>query len=123
NASSAANRSASTPITPGSSLQHGPEGGSPTPQDGVFRLLSDDDPASLGGMSLSASRIAGTDIDPLRRRVGFWLRNDAARLLWPGRCLTCGEAAGDAIDLCPACLAGLPWLGPACPRCALPLPG
>jgi len=74
-------------------------------------------------MSLSASRIAGTDIDPLRRRVGFWLRNDAARLLWPGRCLTCGEAAGDAIDLCPACLAGLPWLGPACPHCALPLPG
>lgn len=58
----------------------------------------------------------------MRRRLGFWLRNDAARLLWPGRCLACGEDGGEAIDLCPRCLGSLPWLGRACRSCALPLP-
>ncbi|MGO1893618.1 MAG: double zinc ribbon domain-containing protein [Luteimonas sp.] len=74
-------------------------------------------------MSTAVNQIAAGKVDGLRRRLGFWLRNDAARLLWPGRCLACSEDAGEAIDLCPTCLDGLPWLGPACSHCALPLPG
>lgn len=76
----------------------------------------------------------------------------AGRLLappWPRRCLVCGElcrtaataalsprAGGntvdgpmggaewraEGVDLCPACLHGLPWLRAACARCARPLP-
>ncbi|MES2858457.1 MAG: ComF family protein [Pseudomonadota bacterium] len=38
------------------------------------------------------------------------------------RCLVCGEAGEDGRDLCAACSAALPWQGPACLRCALPLP-
>lgn len=45
---------------------------------------------------------------------------------WPWlfalRCLVCGEAGADARDMCAACNAALPWQGPACLRCALPLP-
>lgn len=73
-------------------------------------------------MSTAVNSNGPAKVDALRRRLGFWLRNDAARLLWPARCLACGEGAAEAIDLCPDCLAGLPWLGAACPRCALPLP-
>ena len=62
------------------------------------------------------------EVDSLRRRLGFWLRNDASRLLWPTRCLVCGEAGGEAWDLCPACAEDLPRMGRACRRCALPLP-
>lgn len=74
-------------------------------------------------MSTAVNQTAPAKVDGLRRRIGFWLRNDAAALLWPGRCLACGEDGGEAIDLCGRCLSGLPWLGPACPHCALPLPG
>lgn len=42
--------------------------------------------------------------------------------LLPTSCLLCGGPAMSAIDLCAACERELPWLGPACPRCALPLP-
>ena len=59
----------------------------------------------------------------LRSRLAFWLRNDAARLLWPARCLACGDRGGDGIDLCAACMATLPWNASACLRCAIPLPG
>lgn len=39
------------------------------------------------------------------------------------RCLLClGRATGQADCLCNGCLEDLPWLGPACQRCALPLP-
>jgi ComF family protein len=49
-----------------------------------------------------------------------WLERLADALI-PPRCLLC-EARGQAgVDLCPACTRALPWLGPACPRCALPL--
>lgn len=58
----------------------------------------------------------------IRERLGFWLRNDAARLLFPSRCLACEAPGVEGLDLCAACLAGLPWLPPACVRCALPLP-
>jgi hypothetical protein len=61
------------------------------------------------------------EVDGLRARLGFWLRNDASRLLWPARCLICGESAEDARDLCRACAAALPWNQVACDRCALPL--
>ena len=40
----------------------------------------------------------------------------------PGRCLLCGALSARDTDLCCNCEADLPWLGPACERCALPLP-
>ena len=57
----------------------------------------------------------------IRERIGFWLRNDAARLLFPSLCLACGEPGVDGLDLCADCLAELPWQPPSCIRCALPL--
>ncbi|HSD15832.1 MAG TPA: ComF family protein [Thermomonas sp.] len=38
------------------------------------------------------------------------------------RCMVCGERGAGGRDLCHACHAALPWQGPACTRCALPLP-
>ncbi|MCE7032389.1 ComF family protein [Lysobacter sp. GX 14042] len=58
----------------------------------------------------------------IRERLGFWLRNDAARLLFPSRCLACEAPGVEGLDLCPVCLAALPWQPRACIRCALPLP-
>lgn len=48
----------------------------------------------------------------------------AAPMAWlfPLRCLVCGERAAQDRDLCEACHAALPWQGPACRHCALPLP-
>ena len=43
------------------------------------------------------------------------------RWLFPLRCLACGEAGAHRRDLCAACHAALPWQGPACLRCALPM--
>ncbi|MFC5578921.1 ComF family protein [Lysobacter niabensis] len=60
--------------------------------------------------------------DEGRRRLWHWLRVDAARLLWPSRCLVCDEPGLEGLDLCAACAAALPWNRCACPRCALPLP-
>jgi ComF family protein len=40
---------------------------------------------------------------------------------WPQDCVLCLAAADDA--LCARCEAALPWIGEACERCALPLPG
>jgi len=48
------------------------------------------------------------------------LRRASLCLLAP-RCLVCGEAGFDGLDLCPWCRAELPWNEPACTRCALPL--
>ena len=39
------------------------------------------------------------EVDGLRARLGFWLRNDASHLLWPARCLVCAEAGEEARDL------------------------
>jgi len=44
------------------------------------------------------------------------------RLLWPARCLVCGERGDGGRDLCRACAAALPWNRHACRRCAIPLP-
>ena len=57
-----------------------------------------------------------------RRRLRHWLRVDAARLLWPSRCLACEAPGMDGLDLCAACVAALPWNRSACTACALPLP-
>lgn len=43
--------------------------------------------------------------------------------LLPWRCLLCGDAGADGLDLCRACAAELPRNGSCCARCALPLPG
>lgn len=42
--------------------------------------------------------------------------------LWPGHCLVCAEASPPSCDLCPPCLASLPWNRSACAGCAIPLP-
>lgn len=48
----------------------------------------------------------------------------AAPLAWlfALRCMVCGGRGDDGCDLCGACRASLPWQGPACGQCALPLP-
>lgn len=48
----------------------------------------------------------------------------AAPLAWlfALRCMACGEPGAHDRDLCTACHTDLPWQGPACLRCALPIP-
>ena len=65
-------------------------------------------------MSGPVNRAAPTPVDGWWRRLG-------ARLC-PARCLVCGEASPPGADLYPPCRSGLPWNGPACPGCALPMP-
>lgn len=72
-------------------------------------------------MPAAVNQTTPLPVDGLRARLGFWLRNDASRLLWPTRCLACGEAGGESLDLCDACHAVLPRQDAACRRCALPL--
>ncbi|WP_372017022.1 ComF family protein [Pseudoxanthomonas sp. 10H] len=55
---------------------------------------------------------AGRPLDVLSRLAG--------RIL-PRRCLACEEPGGSGLDLCPACLEGLPVQRAACLRCAVPL--
>ncbi|HJR73932.1 MAG TPA: ComF family protein [Luteimonas sp.] len=54
------------------------------------------------------------DVDGLKGRL--------AALLWPPRCLLCGEPGRQGRDLCRPCGDALPWNRRACLRCALPLP-
>lgn len=61
-------------------------------------------------------------VDGIRARLAFWLRNDAARLLWPSRCLCCEDPGLDGMDLCGTCEACLPVNRTACRACAVPLP-
>ncbi len=49
-------------------------------------------------------------------------RQAPLRWLFALHCMVCGEAGQDGRDLCRACHAAMPWQGPACLRCALPLP-
>ncbi len=44
------------------------------------------------------------------------------RWLFAPRCVVCGDPGLPDRDLCAACHDALPWQGPACARCALPLP-
>ena len=73
-------------------------------------------------MSAPVNQTHPTGVDDLRRRLGFWLRCDPARLLWPSRCLACEADGEDGLDLCGPCVAALPWNASACGRCAQPLP-
>lgn len=43
------------------------------------------------------------------------------RWLFALHCIVCGESGEDGRDMCRTCHAALPWQGPACLRCALPL--
>lgn len=63
------------------------------------------------------------DSQPGRGWFGAIRRGAALfQLPWRARCLGCGEAGVDGRDLCPACHAALPRVGPACPTCGLPHP-
>ncbi|MCC8363104.1 ComF family protein [Lysobacter sp. A6] len=73
-------------------------------------------------MSVAVNQLSPPQVDGLRARLGFWLRNDASRLLWPGRCLACREPGLPGMDLCEACECALPRMTSACLRCGLPLP-
>ena len=73
-------------------------------------------------MTHAVNQNAPDPVDARRWRLGHWLRHDAARLLWPGRCLVCDAPGADGLDLCEACTAELPWNHAACATCALPLP-
>lgn len=48
-------------------------------------------------------------------QVYNWLFNDQT-------CLLCDERSDLHLPICEPCLADLPWLRDACPRCALPMP-
>jgi ComF family protein len=89
---------------------------------GIPRRTRLDKPGSLESMPVTVNQTPPAEVDDLRARLGFWLRNDASHLLWPARCLVCAEAGEEARDLCPACSRVLPWNRSACRRCALPLP-
>jgi len=65
-------------------------------------------------MPIAVNQIAAFAVDGALPALG--------RLLWPARCLVCGEPGSGGRDLCRACAAGLPWNVDACGRCALPLP-
>lgn len=46
----------------------------------------------------------------------------AQRWLLPWRCLLCGDAGAEGVDLCAECAAEIPRNTHCCARCALPLP-
>lgn len=71
---------------------------------------------------IAAAPVDGASPPALHARLHFWLRCDAARLLWPSRCLVCDAPGGEALDLCAACEAALPRNRSACTGCAMPLP-
>ena len=81
---------------------------------GISRQTRFDEAGSLECM-------AGTVNQSLPGKVDGCL---AAPLPWlfPLRCVVCGGAGAAGRDLCTACHAALPWQGPACLHCALPLP-
>jgi ComF family protein len=88
---------------------------------GLFRRRAQGGAGSLETMVIAVNQRTLPQVDGLRARLGFWLRNDASRLLWPTRCLVCGEVGGESLDLCDACHGALPRQRNACRRCALPL--
>jgi ComF family protein len=50
-----------------------------------------------------------------------WL-GAGGRIIFAQHCRLCGTPEGGDLPLCAPCARDLPWLGAACPRCALPLP-
>lgn len=79
-------------------------------------------PAPVDGTPADLAACGGRAADAPARRVAAML-DDVARLFWPPTCLLCGDAGHGGRDLCVPCAATLPWNTPACPRCALPMPG
>lgn len=65
-------------------------------------------------MTLTVNLTSSTKVDGTRPAPLRWL--------FALHCMVCGEAGQDGRDLCRACHTILPWQGPACLRCALPLP-
>ncbi|WP_337243628.1 double zinc ribbon domain-containing protein [Luteimonas sp. gir] len=65
-------------------------------------------------MTQAVNQTPGPPVD--ERRAHRWLRR-----LFAARCLVCEERGDDGRALCAACAAALPWSGPACARCAVPL--
>jgi len=53
--------------------------------------------------------------------VNNWLKT-LQNILFPSTCRLCRATGLPNLELCPACLAELPWLVHSCSRCALPLP-
>jgi ComF family protein len=53
--------------------------------------------------------------------VNNWL-NSIRYWLYPATCVICGQPGAGDQDLCSGCRAALPFLLPACRRCAAPLP-
>ncbi|MGB1579990.1 MAG: double zinc ribbon domain-containing protein [Nevskiales bacterium] len=43
-------------------------------------------------------------------------------IIYPARCLLCGDSGHQGLDICQHCLNDLPWNRQPCQRCALPLP-
>ncbi|HTL14445.1 MAG TPA: ComF family protein [Thermomonas sp.] len=81
---------------------------------GVFRLTRCGKGGSLERMAGTVNQTSLPAVDGRPPAPWAWL--------FPLRCLVCGEPGAHRRDLCAACFADLPWQGPACPRCALPLP-
>jgi ComF family protein len=63
------------------------------------------------------SNFLASAFDSVRRGA-----RDAARLALPQRCELCASGSGSDL-VCDACMRELPWLGSACPVCALPTQG
>jgi ComF family protein len=60
---------------------------------------------------------AGESVQTLKKRA-----MESAWRFFGQDCALCGGHTGEAL-ICDACRSDLPWLGEACARCALPLPG
>ncbi len=57
----------------------------------------------------------------MKNKVDNWAANIRS-LLFPTRCVLCGDAGSGELDLCTGCHAELPFNRHSCARCALPLP-
>lgn len=81
---------------------------------GDFRLTGDGEAGSLGCMTGTVNQMFSMKVDGRLAAPLPWL--------FALRCVVCGEAGSDGRDLCAACHAALPWQGPACLQCAVPMP-
>ncbi|HSM11971.1 MAG TPA: double zinc ribbon domain-containing protein, partial [Lysobacter sp.] len=68
---------------------------------GIFRRTRRAQAGSLESMADPVNQSALPAVD------GRWTR--ITRMLWPPRCLLCGDPGHGGRDLCLACVAMLPW--------------
>jgi ComF family protein len=73
-------------------------------------------------VSSHARWVAALSIMPTMRLPLYTRPAGLFGLLFPPTCVLCGAPGDDHLDLCRGCRQELPDLGPACVRCALPLP-